>query len=441
MSTSNFEYRHIEDVEQLEGYQPGGYHPVHLNDHLHDRYRIVHKLGHGSFSTAWLGLDEKTSKYVAIKVGIADADKREVDILSQLTAKVAASGEKASMIPIAIDRFSIDGPNGTHSCFVTFPARCSLMDAKEASNPWFFQLDVARSLAAQLVMAVSLVHSQGYAHGGAYTSSHIILFIRLLIPVLDLHLENILLRLPASLNSLSIDELYAKFGAPEPEPVVRLDGEPVSPSSGVSQYAVPPVWLGKASDEITIREARLLLSDFGVAFRPSDKSRFESYTPLVIRPPEAYFEPTVPLSFASDIWSLGCIIFELFAHRSLIDGILAPQDDITAQQVHLQGKMPSEWWDNWELRHKWFDEAGRPLSKENDIWPWSRRFEQWVQEPRRSYCLPVMSEEERIALFATLQWMLSWKPHERPKAEELLNTTWMKGWALPAYEEGQETSS
>ena len=173
MSTSAFEYGYIEGVERLEDYRPGGYHPIQIDDRLHRRYRIVHKLGHGTFSTAWLALDEDTSKYVAIKVGSADAYRREVDVLSRLASGVAAcnhDADKASMIPSAIDRFSIDGPNGTHPCLVTVPARCSLMDAKEASDPRLFQLDVARFLAAQLVMAVSLVHSQGYAHGGACSS-------------------------------------------------------------------------------------------------------------------------------------------------------------------------------------------------------------------------------------------------------------------------------
>lgn len=170
MPTSSFEYGYIEDVERLEDYQPGGYHPIHIDDRLHKRYRIVHKLGHGAFSTAWLALDEQASKYVAIKVGTTDADRREADILSQLTTGVAAcslAADKASMIPITLDRFSLDGPNGTHPCFVTVPARCSVVDAKDASGLRLLQLDVARSLAAQLAMAVSIVHSQGYAHGGA----------------------------------------------------------------------------------------------------------------------------------------------------------------------------------------------------------------------------------------------------------------------------------
>ncbi|KAI3528618.1 SRPK2 bound unphosphorylated [Colletotrichum abscissum] len=422
MSASEFDYGYIENVERLNDYRPGGYHPIQIDDRLHKRYRIVHKLGHGTFSTVWLALDEGTSNYVAVKVGIADADTREVDILSQLTTGVANrshAAHKASMIPTVIDRFSLDGPNGTHPCFVTVPARCNLMDAKEASDPRLFDLDVARSLAAQLAIAISLVHSQGYAHG-------------------DLHLGNLLLRLPPSLNDLSVDQLYAKFGAPEPEPVVRLDKNSTSSAAGVPSYAVPTVWFGKASDEITIKEAKLLLSDFGVAFRPSDKSRFKSYTPLVIRPPEAFFEPTTPLSFASDIWSLGCTILELLAHRSLIDGILTPQDEITAQQVHLQGPLPSEWWNKWEQRFKWFDEAWKPLSNKRDIWRWDRRFEQWVQEPRQSCGMCVIDEEEKAALFELLHWMLAWRPRERPNAADVLNMAWMKRWALPAYEESRK---
>lgn len=170
MSTSSIAYGYIEDVENPGDYRPGGYHPIRIDHHLHNRYRVVHKLGHGTFSTVWLALDDQTSKFVAIKVGTADADKKEVDVLSQLMAGVEANcshaAEKASMIPTVIDRFSFDGPNGTHPCFVTIPVRCSLMDAKEASDPWLFQLDVARSLAAQLTMAISLVHSRGYVHGG-----------------------------------------------------------------------------------------------------------------------------------------------------------------------------------------------------------------------------------------------------------------------------------
>ncbi|SCV38973.1 related to dis1-suppressing protein kinase dsk1 [Fusarium fujikuroi] len=314
-----------------------------------------------------------------------------------------------TLIPRVLDSFVVKGPNGSHPCLVTTPARCSLIDTKDSSESGLFQLDVARSLAVQVIKAVAHVHSRGYAHG-------------------------------ASLNNLTIDQLYAKFGAPKLEPIVRLDGsvEPLPP--GVPSHAVLPVWLGLPSDDISLCDAKLLLSDFGVAFRPADKTKYESNAPLVVRPPESYFEPTKPLTFKSDIWSLSCLIFELFAHRSLIDGIIAPQDDITAQQVHLQGIPPSEWWDKWDKRSKWFDSKGQALSNDRDIWSWDRRFRQWIQEPRKSEGMDTINSEEAVALLDLLKRMLAWKPEDRPQAQEILESGWVKEWALPAYNKAKRTS-
>ena len=45
------------DVEGPDGYRPGGYHPVHLGDVYCQRYRVIHKLGFGVYSTVWLARD------------------------------------------------------------------------------------------------------------------------------------------------------------------------------------------------------------------------------------------------------------------------------------------------------------------------------------------------------------------------------------------------
>ncbi|GKT64161.1 hypothetical protein ColTof4_06537 [Colletotrichum tofieldiae] len=219
------EYGYVDGVEHLGDYRLGGYHPIKIDDRLNERYRVVHKLGHGTFSTVWLAVDEKLSKYVAVKVGTADAGCAELDVLSQFTQSAAShikSENKPSLVPVVLDRFNLSVPNGTHTCLVTLPARCSLRDAKEAAGSSLIQLDVARSLAAQLVMAVSLVHSKGYAHG-------------------DLHLGNLLLQFPSSLDNLSIQQLYARYGQPEKESVVRLDTQAPSTDPGVPSYAVPSV--------------------------------------------------------------------------------------------------------------------------------------------------------------------------------------------------------
>ncbi|KAI6410375.1 hypothetical protein MCOR23_000537 [Pyricularia oryzae] len=265
-------------------------------------------------------------------------------------------------------------------------------------------------------MAVAQVHSSGYAHG-------------------DLHLGNILLKLPESLDRMPINKLYEQYGEPNREPVVRLDDPTAPKDPGIPSYVVPPVWLGVSSDDVTPEIAKLLLTDFGVAFRPDEASRFKSNAPITIRPPEAFFEPTKPLTFGSDIWSLGCVIFELFAHRTLIDGYFLPtQDYITAQQVQLQGPMPPEWWRAWDERPEWYDEAGRSLSPESSLWPWERRFDQWVQDPRLREGMELVSKNEMEALLVLLKWMLAWKPSQRPDITQVLAADWMAMWALPAYQ-------
>ncbi len=37
----------LSNVENLELYRPGGYHPVHIGDQLEKRYYVIHKLGFG----------------------------------------------------------------------------------------------------------------------------------------------------------------------------------------------------------------------------------------------------------------------------------------------------------------------------------------------------------------------------------------------------------
>jgi hypothetical protein len=48
--------------EWAEEYRPGGFHPVSLGDTFHHgKYKVIRKLGDGSYSTVWLAV---TSEYV-----------------------------------------------------------------------------------------------------------------------------------------------------------------------------------------------------------------------------------------------------------------------------------------------------------------------------------------------------------------------------------------
>ena len=80
-------YESEDDVEELELYQVGGYHPIHIGDELHGgRYRIVHKLGYGSYATVWLVRDQLKNRYSALKIAIADPPKEEATLRSRVAS-------------------------------------------------------------------------------------------------------------------------------------------------------------------------------------------------------------------------------------------------------------------------------------------------------------------------------------------------------------------
>ncbi|KAI2843153.1 hypothetical protein CBS11350_5432 [Aspergillus niger] len=411
---SHFLYEPIEGVERLENYRPGGYHPIQIGDHLQNRYRVVHKLGHGAYSTTWLARDERQDKYVAVKICTADSNPKEIEIVNTLSRPNRPAGNDfpgKTMLPSILDTFSIHGPNGEHACYVTSPARASLSNLKDGSWVRLFQLNVARALAAQLVLAVNYVHDRGFIHG-------------------DLHMGNVLLKTPPSFDQLSPEQLYERYGAPELDPVVHLDGKPLPP--GVPSHGIAPIWLGEPSEKVTLPEARVLLTDFGEAFS-SKEARYISLTPLVNRPPEARFEPNKPLSFSSDIWTLACTIWTIIAQRPLFEGFLATEDYMTREHVDTLGILPPEWWKRWEARSESFTEDGRP-TKRNPYRSWSDRFEDSVQQPRQEVGMPLFDVEERDAIFEMLRPMLAFRPEQRSTTKQILESEWMEKWALPEYE-------
>jgi len=169
-STLSTIYQWQEYVENLERYSPGGYHPVCIDDEFcQGRYKIVHKLGFGTFSTIWLAKDNKQSKYVAVKIAVSATTNlsKETSILEHLNCgrqDLPSAGKH--QIPSLLGHFTIDGPNGRHQCLISEPLRCSLALSKFESRTGLFPLEAARAIAAQLILGVNYLHSRGVAHGG-----------------------------------------------------------------------------------------------------------------------------------------------------------------------------------------------------------------------------------------------------------------------------------
>ncbi|PKY02269.1 kinase domain-containing protein [Aspergillus campestris IBT 28561] len=421
---SKAQYQLIEDVEDLDRYCSGGYHPLQIGDELaRGRYRLVNKLGYGGYSTIWLARDLCRARYVAVKVITADAScTHEASLLSSLSQSSRPGRE---IIPSLIDDFWITGPNGRHECVVTSPAQMSLFDSKEASISGLFHLNVAQSIIAQLIRGVAFLHHENIVHG-------------------DLHLGNILVQFPRMIDRFPTSELYERYGQPESEAVIRLDGKRLVDS--VPARVFIPGWFGVPSDEVVLGDEKILLSDFGESFNPDTEPRFSSKTLPLLQPPEARFSDR-PLSFASDIWTLACTIWEILGQRPLFEAYFPTVDRVTMEQVEALGRLPLEWWRKWDRRLEWFDEEGKidlkpEMSRDHEGMrrTWDRRFEHCIQKPRAAAGLETLAVEERKACEKMLRSMLTFRPEERATAQQVMQSEWMKGWGLPSLEQSRRTS-
>lgn len=268
----------------------------------------------------------------------------------------------------------------------------------------------------------------------------------------DLHLGNVLLRLPHSLQHMTRKQLYEKTGEPAKEPVVRCDGAPLG--HGVPSELIVPLWLGLGSDEITLTDSPIMLADFGEAFDPSITKTFTCHTPHLLAPPEAFFAgPAMDdhLSFPADIWTLACTIWDILGPAPPFEVFVPTLDSVTREHVETFGKLPDRWWGKWANRNNWFDEDGRKNVKENlrqhysnSARGWDQRFPACIRGARRRVSkaeetdFEVFEQDEEKAFGDMAKSMLMLEPGQRATIEDVVRCEWMQRWGLPALQRMEE---
>ncbi|SMQ56275.1 unnamed protein product [Zymoseptoria tritici ST99CH_3D7] len=401
------------DVEDFEEYRPGGYHPVIVGDTFNNgRYQVVHKLGFGGYSTIWLARDLVHHRYVSLKILVAGESRNsnEGKILRHLSD--GDSGQGKQFIPCLLDEFSIEGPNGQHSCLVQEVAGCSIPDSKENSTSLMFPPEAARSIAAQIMIGLAYLHARGVCHA-------------------DLHLRNLLLRGP-DLHQLKPDALYQQYRL-DTVPIRRVDGAPVRPHA--PPQAVYPLNIEMAADELT--NPRLQIIDYGTSYLWPAGSAPELHSPALYLPPEDFFgEPITP---AADIWTLGVSLYEVLGERPLFESFASDRDDLLADTINALGQPPKRWWDKWAQRQEFFQPDGSYIEDIKRIHtpkfrPLQQRLWQMGRGETRETCEWDVEGGEMRALEELLRSMLKFEPSERATAEELLASEYMVKWAMPAWQ-------
>ncbi|KAJ7619573.1 kinase-like domain-containing protein [Roridomyces roridus] len=384
--------------EPVEEYRPGGFHPMSIGDEFaHGRYRVIHKLGFGGSSTIWLARDQQnhpgvTSRLVTLKAMRADVSSKSPNDLPEIAipkSLQAAFREGNNDFQTVQDHFMVQGPNGNHRFLISPLAGPSVLAMLQSPSARRLRRDLAVKVAKQTTSALRRMHSLGFAHG-------------------DLTTSNILFRMSEEVLGWSDDEVYDYFGHPETEGVTRIDRRPGEPNAPPTLDYKPGTILNYISPEM----------------------RFDGRT----------------AGLQTDIWALGCAIFEFRAGFPLFESFFGSDVDILKQAVETLGRLPDPWWGSFEERTLWFEEDGEPKAEAQE------RAEVFLQSSKssirdklRSIGMPddaewvagkegpmaeksgvKMPEEEIELLGDLLEKMLRYLPEERIAIEEVVKHPWFE---------------
>lgn len=399
-------------VESIAYYRKGGFHPIHIDDVLQNRYRIVNKLGYGAYGTVWLVEDLNSGRCAALKVLAAEASKgsevvSEVAILRHLKQRqLSADGgsEGQEFLMEFFDDFKVEGPNGTHQCIVTEVLGPSIgADVDEVYDEDRYPIEIAKMLVAQVIRGVAYLHSCGVAHG-------------------DLHIGNILLRI-FGIERISYQDLQKYLGEPYKSPLSLRDGTPVTSTPHEPKYVVPSphrlelLRLCLSSPETV----RVKICDFGEAFLWDVKPAITQFnTPCVYAAPEIIFNDHV--SPAVDVWALAVLIHIVLSGGYLLfNSYHGIKQEVLREMVLTLGKLPDRWWTKWEDRSQYFDENGMFIGDRSKLPVVSGKF---LKMPPNRMEGKELEEFERV-----IRMMVSYEAVDRISVAEVVRLTpeiWMK---------------
>ncbi|KAI9149293.1 Serine/threonine-protein kinase spk-1 [Paramyrothecium foliicola] len=317
----------VGDCEEVEFYEKGGYHPVHIGDRYDDdRYHVIHKLGSGGFSTVWLARDSLLSSWVALKFVVAYKSAAIEEKV--LMCHKIVSGLKDHRFVTYQRLFRVEGPNGRHLCLVLpflGPSTYHLSQfLKSRIHPW-----LVRRVISQTAKAVSDLHARGLCHG-------------------DITPSNIVFRM-RNLDHLDMQGIYRLFGKPKWALLETCSGETHGPEA--PRYIVG--YLDFMSCEEDLFEDEVCLIDFDQSFLTSHPPKEVLGTPVGFLAPEvAVGRPASP---ASDVWALTCALLHIRSGSSPFSflGLDAPCD-LVGLVIQSLGNIPEAW------GQPLYDERGRP---------------------------------------------------------------------------------
>lgn len=337
-------------------------------------------------------------------------------------------------ILITLDTFQHLGPNGTHLCLVSEPMGPTVASLAEELTPleeWKVNIrypkPVARRILKHALLGLKFLHENGIVHA-------------------DLQSGNLLSTI-SNIDQLSEGDLQQDLSGqgrnPAPEAVRRFDGLE-------DKWAPRYLFLGQSLLQYTKlgQEMQVKISDFGagkglpifwailrtancgIAFwaqEPPDST----VTPTALRSPELILGGTIDSSI--DIWSFGCLIFEmltgapLFSVMVLFEGDRMTTDDEHLLQMNdILEPLPDIWLqEKWPRANAYFGPGRERLGPRPD-----NQDQPYIDDPLevrfQEHKPSDIDDVEAGVVTSLIRGILKYEPMQRPTAEELLKHPWFQ---------------
>lgn len=406
----------VSDEEDLDQYKKGGYHYVEIGDIFVNRFIVKKKIGWGQSSTVWLCQDIENQNYVAMKIQksalyYSEAAEAEIDMLEKVTEMTSIFSRNSYIVSL-IDTFIHRGPNGRHVCMVFEILGISLLEVIKIYDYKGIPLSVAKSFIRQIASGLDFLHR----------TCQII--------HTDLKPENILLELtPVQKTELfAVGEIKTQIQrrVPKiedvPKPLTKIFSKNNNKIKQENQTKINKLCKFNNDKKNIDNQAyfspqtKLKIVDLGNSVYTSDLCNKEIQT-------RHYRSPEVILGFnystSVDIWSLGCISFEIVTGELLFqpnkgEGYTT-DDDHLAQIWEALGFFPTDW--AAESRKYWMYFIKDKLKKISDLQIYCIKD---ILIDRYKFTIP---DAEKFSEF--LLCLLQVIPEHRITAEECLKHPWL----------------
>ncbi|KAG6859949.1 hypothetical protein C0995_001385 [Termitomyces sp. Mi166 len=374
------------EEENLPGYKPEWYYPVHIGEVFASRYQVVGKLGFGMTSTVWLARDLKECHYVALKIYIHSSILEFNEPPELATYRRLEQGPEnhpgREAIRTLLDSFTIAGPDGEHHCLVHPPLWGSLKHWLRI-QPFHRLIPPLLALVLrQLFLALDYAKECQVIHT-------------------DISPTNIMF----GIEDVTVLEKFEQAELEHPTPRKEVNGRFIYRSRLIQLPELTSMGLP-------------VLCDFGSAVWGGEKHD-EDMQPDIYRSPEIILD--VPWSYEIDIWNIGCLVWDLFEGDHLFHGTDKEQNDEYSSRPHLSemisllGLPPTELLARGSLSSKFFSPDGKiEVPPPRALAELETTLRAWEGDG-----------EDRELFLHLMSKMLQWDPRDRPTAKQLLEDEWL----------------